>query len=770
MRLKISFLKFCLIVLFDSFIFSNCVFAADFTITVKVRGTGVAVDGAYVIINNEKYVEITDGNGIAQFPILENNDKIKIVATGFDELNSVYNESKPSLIFYLYPEVVEGVGLEVNEARIQEKVSKISLTTEELILAPGSSGDPLKTITALPGIVTVDEGSSEVYMRGSDSSDNSIWVNRAPLGYLYHFGGFHSTLNPSIIDDINIFLGGFPVEYGDKLGGVIDVKLRAPRTDRQHFKFDISTISTSVLAEGPVGKNSEDSYFAAFRRSYIDLILSPTDFNDKFGDDDPDADQVTTIPSYYDAQLLYRHKLKQGYLDGYYFAASDKLAFELIGSAKADPDVGGEARLSQKYQTAGITLIKPWTKNTDFVMPLAVSQAVDNFNFGKDSVTGEPFYMRTETNSLFWQPEMLWRINKDDKLTYGVSMDFSQIPIDLYLSRFPTERDPNFIFTDLTKYQIKKDVYSNTIAPYIKYRKRWSKSWTTIAGLRYSDIRIKDGYQAQEISPRATVEYQLNKAALLTATWGKYVQSPIVGQLVEGYGNPNLEITKSEHRIVGFQYNFNTIYSIKTEIYDKPMTNLVLTIDENNPPDNFSNDGEGRAYGIDIFLKRKAGARRLGWLALSLAKSERTDLRTGETTPFSGDLPFSVTAVWGQPFSGSWNRWDWSIKAQVHSGTLYTPVTGRHREIAGDPATRWVAEYADLNSDRTPTYFKIDLRIGKTVLFKESTLKFYFDLQNVTFRENIIKYDYGYEYEKIDNPKEEIGMGFFPFFGVEIEL
>ncbi|MFV2061842.1 MAG: TonB-dependent receptor plug domain-containing protein [Gammaproteobacteria bacterium] len=746
----------------------NNLYAEEVIITVKERGTGVAIEGAYVIINDEKYVENTDAHGKAKIPLLENNDTIKIVASGYDDLIHAYNDS--SLVFYLYPEVVEGEGLEVTEQRIPEKVSKISLSKEELISAPGSLGDPLKVITSLPGIVETSELSSEVYMRGSDANDNIVWVNRAPVGYLYHLGGFHSTISPSLVDDLNVFLGGFPVEYGDKLGGVIDVKLRAPRTDRQHYKFDISTISTSVLAEGPVGENSEDSYYAAFRRSYIDLLFSPSAFNEQFADGEPDADKVTTVPRYYDGQFLYRHKLEQGYIDSYFFTASDKVGAELIGSAKADPDLAGALSASQKFQTAGITLMKPWSISTDFIMPLALYHSENYFQIGSDSTTGEPFFVDSEVNTLFWQPEMQWRVSKNAQLNYGVSMNFSQAPVNLYISRPPSENDVDFILTDQPKYRINKDIYYNAIAPYIKHRKQWSKSWATIAGLRYSDIRLRDGFEAQEVSPRATVEYQVNKSALLTATWGKYVQTPEITQVLQDYANPYLEITKAEHRIIGLEYQLNPLYSIKTEIYDKPMKNLVVAVDENAPPNNYSNEGEGRAYGIDIFIKRRAEHRRLGWLALSLSKSERTDLRTGETRPFSGDLPFVVTAVWGQPFSGSWNRWDWSVKAKLTSGTTYTPVTGRHRAIAGDDTSRWVGEYGEFNSARTPTYFKLDLRIGKTVLFEESTLKFYFDIQNVTFRENITEYDYGNEFENISNPKEVVGTGFFPFFGVEIDM
>ncbi|MFV1985478.1 MAG: Plug domain-containing protein [Thiohalomonadales bacterium] len=89
-------------------------------------------------------------------------------------------------------------------------MSKISLTREEIINAPGTEGDPLKVITSLPGVVATFESSADVYMRGSDARENYVWINRAPVGYLYHMGGFHSTINPSLIDDLNIFLAGFP--------------------------------------------------------------------------------------------------------------------------------------------------------------------------------------------------------------------------------------------------------------------------------------------------------------------------------------------------------------------------------------------------------------------------------------------------------------------------------------------------------------------------------------------------------------------------------
>ncbi len=749
--------------------FNTGINADEINITIKERGTGVVIEGAYVVINDEQFVKNTNDKGQANFKDINENDKIKIVAPGFQDLLTEYTAGNLIFSLYLYPQVVQGIGFEVTERRIKEKVSKISLSKSELINAPGSQGDPLKVITSLPGIVESSESSSKVYMRGSDENDNSVWVNNAPVGYLYHFGGFHSTINPSLVEDINIFLGGFPVEYGDKLGGVIDVKLRAPRNDRQRYKFDISTISASMIAEGPVSKDSDDSYYVAFRRSYIDLLFSPAQLNKQFGDDDPDADQITTVPRYFDSQMLYRHKLDKGYIDSYIFAAADKLSVDLIASAKSDPELAGETFSSQEFQTIGLTLVKPWNATTNFVMPLALYHSKNIFRIGRDPF-GDPYFVNFEVNTLFWQPELEHRLNKTDSVSYGYSLSLSQIPVDLNISRPPSERDIDFNLTDLKKYRLKSNVYLSSSAPYIKYRKKWSDSITTITGLRYSDIQVRQGLRETQLSPRATIEYRYNPDTLLTATWGKYVQVPPGAEIVNGFGNPNLKITKAEHRILGVEYKITPKYSIKTEVYDKPLTDLVVSIDDNDPPDNYSNEGKGRAYGIDIFIKRKAEKRRLGWLSFSASKSTRTDLRTGITRDFSGDIPLSVTAVWGQPFSGSWNKWDWGVKAKLKSGTPYTAVIARNRLISGDPTSRWVAQYAEFNSARTPNYFKMDLRLTRTVLFKESTLKYYFDLQNVTFSKNITGYDYGNEFEKIDNPDKITGIGFFPFFGVEVDF
>ncbi len=765
------------------FIPGSC-YAESLTFFIKQKGTGDPVQDATVVLDRSKLAgdmddvdyDQTDAMGKVAFINVMYPKRIKVIAAGYETLLSTSDNKKQEYTIYITPQVFDGEILEVNANRVADKISKISLTSEELKNTPGSNGDPLKSLTTLPGVIEAGEDSSAVYLRGSNVDENIFWVNRAPVGYIYHFGGFQSTLHPELVEDINIFPGGFPVEYGNVLGGVVDVKLRNPKNDRTHTYIDISTITSSFLVEGPIGDVDEestiprDSFFIGGRRSYIDAILSPSKFDDLNDEDDKDADKTTLVPRFYDFQALYHHNLEKGYLDTYLFAAGDEIRLDINASAKADPQFAGALDSKIEYQTIGQTWRQIWNKKWDHIMTLAYYHTKSKDRFGRDD-NGDPFFINVESKVYLWQPEISYQPRNDRRISYGISADYGENPVRLFSSRPPNENDVDFDLTSQKKFRLNKTLYSKSFNPYVKYRKKWTEKLTTTLGLNYSKVSVTGGYKESEFSPRVSVEYQATKDTLLTASWGRYIQTPKGSQIIKVFGNPALEVTKSEHRIIGLEHQINPLYSVKTEIYHKPMKNLVVSLDDQDPPDNYANKGSGVAYGIDLFIKRKAEGKRIGWLSASRSKSKRTNEITRLTRNFSGDQPLRLTAVWGQPFRGdNWKYWDWSMKAQIHSGTPYTQVTGRHREDATDPDSRWIPEFAKHNAARTPTYYKVDLRIGRSHLFNNSKLTAYVDLQNITFRKNITEFDYGDEYEDINNPEKITGLGFFPFFGIAYEF
>jgi len=736
--------------------------AQAYQITVKEKGDPIAIEGAVVVINESDVYAETDEKGLAEFPDDQPLQHVKILAAGYQTLIINKPELNSEYQFYLVPQEIDGQSIEVVADRVLEKGSKISLSSQEVNGSAGSQGDPIKAITSLPGTVQASDGSGQVYMRGSGLNENIVWVDRAPVGYLYHLGGIQSTIHPGLVEDINIFQGGFPVEYGNALGGAIDVSLRTPKKDRVHFQADISTLMSSFLLEGPVYEGSKDSFAIGGRRSYLDAVFDP----DTFNSDDEDETKITLLPTFYDTQILYHQHLNKGAVDYFMFTAGDELGIDIRGS-DSDPQLNGALKSKREFQTIGATWTQNWNKKLSHIINLSYVHNKSAFNIGRDD-NGDPYYVKSESHQLFFQPELRYSPSLEQQFFAGIEVSAFQAPIDLSISRRPRESDPGYDLTTQEKFQLEQTIKGRKIAPYIKYRQQWTQKLTSIAGLLYDDVTYNGGFHDGSLSPRLALEYMATQDTLLTASWGRYFQAPGGLDVIDGFGNPALVMTEAEHRVIGIQHQFTKNYSVSLEAYHKPMDNLVVTVDDNLPPENYQNEGEGEAYGFDLFLKRRAEGRKIGWFSLSWGRSKRTNLLTGEERDFSGDQPLTATFVWGQPFPGTWNSWDWGIKARANTGQPYTNITGRQREDESDSESRWLPEYGPNNGSRLPNYYKVDFRIGKQVLFNESKLKFYLDLQNILFTENVSGYDFGDEYEKYDNPTKETDLGFFPYFGIEM--
>ena len=778
----IKIIKRCWVVLcFTSFFAVTPAYAGNVLITVLEKGTADPVANANIVLMGSEDYVITDEKGRAQLVSDNPSQQIKILAVGYESRVTPLGTIDGKATFYIEPVSLEGAGFEVVADRLPEKISKFSMTADELAHAPGSQGDPIIAVQSLPGVVTAEDGAGQVYMRGSDIYDNNTFVNRVPIGYLYHFGGLRSTINPQLISDLNVFLGGFPVAYGDALGGVFDVQLRGPRSDRKRYHFDISTIEANFVVEGPAGGVNKDGYYFAARRSYVDLIFSPSDFTDFTSDDtkpEDERDQFISVPEYFDIQGMYRHPLRNGYLDYYYFAAGDKLAYENREGAKADPQIAGDAISEQSYHTLGVSWKAQLNAQWKIDMPMVIFYQSSKLQLGADDL-GNPFYADSEQLNFNWLPQLTFQHDNFNQYMFGIDAGFIKVPLDLYISRPPLEDDVYFTITDQNKYKVNGTIYAREFDPYFQYRRQWSKKWTSILGLRNSYIEGTGNIEVQKFSPRLALEYQYTPKTLFTASWGQYVQLPLGFELLQGFGNPGLEYTEAEHRILGIEHKINPLWSVKAEAYQKPMEKLVVSIDDQTPPNNYDNLGEGDAYGLDVYLKRERRNGVMGWISYSYSHTERFNPlkpQYGDRT-FSGDQPHSLTVVWSQPFTkgpfnwmSDWKRWTWGIKFQAHSGTPYTKLTGRHLEDPADPNSRYIPEFGEPNGERTPVYYRLDLRLERDFLSNTAKMKFYVDIINVTNHDNITDYDYGSEFEKLNNPDEVTGLPFFPYIGFEMDF
>ena len=104
--------------------------------------------------------------------------------------------------------------------------------------ATGSAGDPLRVLNHLPSIGVLNDFVSVLSVRGGGPEDNLYYFDRLPLGYPYHLLGIVSIVNPEVIENIDVYPGGYGAEFGSDAQAVIDIHSRT-KTDtgfveRQH--------------------------------------------------------------------------------------------------------------------------------------------------------------------------------------------------------------------------------------------------------------------------------------------------------------------------------------------------------------------------------------------------------------------------------------------------------------------------------------------------------------------------------------------------------
>ncbi|HET9993334.1 MAG TPA: TonB-dependent receptor, partial [Kofleriaceae bacterium] len=170
----------------------------------------------------------------------------------------------------------------------------------ELQRVPGTGGDVVKALSAMPGVVNqqLPLGYSGVVIRGSSPQDSKVLVDDFEIPVLFHNIGFRAILPAESIDTLEYIPGGFDVQYGRASSGIIELTTR-PGGDKATEQAEISVIDGGLLVQG---KSGDTKYMFGFRRSLIDLILpaiipASVDLS------------LTTVPSFYDEQFRIDHRL-----------------------------------------------------------------------------------------------------------------------------------------------------------------------------------------------------------------------------------------------------------------------------------------------------------------------------------------------------------------------------------------------------------------------------------------------------------------------------
>jgi TonB family protein len=622
------------------------------------------------------------------------------------------------------------------------EVTKRSLSGDELLRVAGTRGDPLKAIEYMPGVGRSPQADF-VIIRGSSPADSEVQFEGAPVYRLYHFGGLTSFVQPRLLEKIDLYPGNFSARFGRKMGGIIDVGVRDPKTDAFHGMIDINLVDSSFLAEGPISQNW--SFAVAAKRSYIDFFIDKLVPKDEL--------QITAAPVYWDYQAMVAYKPSSNdRFRAMVYGSYDDFKLILAHPDDADPSIRGGLSSSSSFHRAQVT----WQHKYNAAVEHEINATVGPFSF--DQKVGPALSFKVPGYDAFLRSE--WRARLNDRLRLIGGLDISYLWIDGKYTgpRFTQlDGDPD-TFGSLTgqqnvQFSRKFDFFRP--AAYAEAVWQATDKLTLVPGGRVDYVGDVDHWT---FDPRVTARYQVATGTTIKGGVGLFSQGPAFGESLPVLGNPHLRPSHAQHYSLGVEQEVGGRLKLTAEGFYKRLS--LLSVNSPVPGENLNNDGIGRIYGGEASAKLRPTTKSSGFLSYTLSRSERDDHGT-EWRLFNWDQTHILTVAGAYRLGRGWD------------------LSGTFRYVTGNPITPTVASiynantdtykpvYGAVNSDRSNAFHRLDVRVEKSWHIKSGNIAAYLDVQNAYNRHNEEGRSYNYNFTQSGVIS---GLPIIPSLGVRGEL
>ncbi len=678
------------------------------------------------------------------------------------------------------------VTAESDKDRAQNELATISARTfsmEEVNRYSGGRSDVGRLAANFAGVSTADDARNDIVIRGN-SPTGVLWrLEGVPIPSPNHFstlgttGGPVSALNPNLLKNSDFMTSAFPAEYGNATAGVFDLGLRSGNKDNHEFMFQFGAVSgLEAMAEGPMGKDNGSSYLVSARYGFVGLA---GDIGLPIG--------TNATPNYQDlAFKLDFGKTKAG-------------KFSLFG-------IGGRSDIDFLHDEIDENDLFAANDEDSFarsgfgVLGLRHNILLDDKTYVRTVLAGS-----LSTNE-FWvdrytdldQPtETVNRITEFDNAEYRVTL--SSYINRKFNSRFTARAgiiSETYIY-DLSAqtreftpdwYNIYNfDENTNLFQAYVQGKYKITEDLSFNAGVHTQFLSLNNDFV---IEPRAALNYDITDNHMVSLGYGMHHQTipmPILltrkdagdGNFIET--NTDLDAMRSQHFVLGYDAKLGGEWRVKAEAYYQILDQvpvdsfassfslLNLGEDFGFPDDKYDlvNEGTGRNYGLEVTVEKFFSKGYYGLLTASIYDSTykgSDDVR--RNTAFNNGYVLNVLA--GKEFpigKEKRNALTFDTKLTTAGGRFYTPIDSEASAAAGQEIRQDDIAF----SERQDGYFRWDVKFGIKLNSKKKKIshQFYFDIQNVTNRENI----FTRRYNRLTNEVNEVYQnGFFPDFMYRIQF
>jgi hypothetical protein len=703
--------------------------------SVKDKQTGESLIKAVVRIQELTNAGIISNEyGFYSLTLPKGNYSVMVSQVGYETLvQKIKLDSSQSINFYLLTKnVLKEVVVE--SSRKNDNLTKAQMGTETINMSAISKvpvifgeKDLLKTIQLLPGVKSAGEGNSGFFVRGGGADQNLILLDEAPVYNATHLLGFFSTFNSDAIKDATIIKGNSSSQYGGRLSSVLDVKMKEGNNQDYTVNGGIGLISSKVSVEGPLQKN-KSSFILSGRRTYADVFLKATE---KFKDN---------ILYFYDlnAKANYQINAKNKvYISGYF--GRDELG------------LGQDFGIDWGNKTGTIR----WNKIISNKLFLNTSFIYSDYNYNVKLKNGETnFNINSEIKDVNLKQDYTFYANTQNTLRFG----FNTILHNIKPSTFS-----GTVINSVAK--TGRNGLENAV--YLTNNYKATNQLTIDYGMRLSLYSLMGGdvyniYQNGVVrssiklapssfgktyinpEPRITTNFRIDDEKSIKAGYARNVQhlhllsnSVASSPSDQWIGNSyNIKPEIADQLSVGYVTKlFKNNFEFTTEAYYKHLQNQIdykdgAEINTVSDVESVLLYGIGRAYGLELLLKKKEG-RLTGWIGYTLSKTERKidGINEGKWYNARQDRTHDISVVGIYDLN---DRWSISGVFVYNTGDAVTYPTGKYN-LQGQT----LYQYAARNANRMPSYHRLDF----SATYEKNKTKrrhgsWNFSLYNVYGREN----------------------------------
>jgi len=704
------------------------------------------------------------------------------------------------------------------------EVSSLSISLREINVAPGFiEADVFRTLQSLPGVLSLNDFSSALYVRGSTPDQNLIMLDGISVYNPYHLGGVFSTFNTDAIKAAEFSAGGFAAEHGGRMGSILNIINREGNTEEISGNANISLISSKLLLEGPLPKNRwlRGSWMLAGRRTYFDTVTDAFLYfvKKRAQETDPyyrESDYIGFPYHFYDLEGKLNLDIGENHRLTYStFYGDDIFHFE---SDEEYDSRSWDDNQKQYYlsRSTGLfdwrwgnkmnALTWRWVASPELIIRTFAAQSRFRFRINFDSDNHD--YEYTQYDTSYWRStynldifdlvhdytvksDITWIPNKKHSVKGGFEQKFLHFNLGMIFKLGNTVNDEFTVRADTLLWM---NNYPTESAIYIQDQWEPHPLLSVKPGLRLSHSSVSQKIYPE---PRFGIKYRLTENIAVKGTFGKFMQYLSIANPPDEnlrFIDIWLAIPKeykpssATHSILGIEYLSPKDLLLRTEIYYKDFKHL-LTL---KPGDIFE-ESEGRvrldpfnefldtdafAYGAEFLLKKTKG-RMQGWLGYTYAITKRSTAEENWYFP-NYDRTHTINLVANYQFSPKLHI---SSSISYSSGNPYTPILGQMQNLTEDYYSinyfGWYSGYrlieGDKNSARYPNYFRADVSFTNRKETSFGAREWYLQILNFTNHHNVLTYIYRQKGELYGGAGgiERFGIPMFPFlptFGLKLEF